>query len=680
MNEHLEYFAAKDKFQLAADLESKITAWSEGISSSGLKDRWIKSYRYYYGRQFGGRSFAGDSGISEAGESGELKLVTVNHYRNLLKHIHILTTNQKPAFDVRAINSDLKSLQQAKLANNILDAYLREKRLARYLKNAAEHALVFGKGFVYVTWDTTLGNPHTVKDVENQSGTVTQQIQYEGDVLVRTPSVFDVYNDQTSEDFSKIEWVVIREWKNKFNLAIRYPEEQDKILSLKTKSEMEKSIKMSFQDLDETSDVPVYAFYHKRTDALPNGRFVLFCDNETVLYDGPIPYDGLPIYRIVPGEIFGTTEGYTDGFDLLGLQEVVNTLVSSVFSNQSAFAIQNILLPEGCNVTEEQIGQGLRAIRYNPQAGVPSALQLTNSPPEVFELIKLIVSTMETVSGVNAVSRGNPEASMGKGSSGAALALIQSMAVQYMSGFQQSWAELLEDTGTSILKLLKAFAKTDRMIAMAGKVNRGAMQSFSGSDLDRVERVVVDVGNPMSKTTAGKVSMAENLLDKGMVKTPQEYINVMNTGTLDPLTEAPQAELDLVRQENERMMDGSQVQAIVGDSHVLHMQEHKALLANPEVRLNSPIAAQVVAHIQEHMNLYKTQDPMWSMISGEPPPPPGPPMPPPPPGPPGMSVSSNPSGPPGNGGGGPPLIPQEMSPQDAPNPAGVIPAQPPQVA
>jgi hypothetical protein len=250
------------------------------------------------------------------------------------------------------------------------------------------------------------------------------------------------------------------------------------------------------------------------------------------------------------------------------------------------------------------------------------------------------------------------------------------MAVQYMSGFQQSWAELLEDCGTAILKLLKTYAKTERMIAMAGKVNRGAMQSFTGSDLERVERVVVDVGNPMSKTTAGKLQMADQLLERGLIKTPQEYMNVMNAGTLEPLTEAPQAELDLIRQENERMMDGSQVQAIVGDSHVLHMQEHKALLSNPEVRLNSPIAAQVVAHIQEHMNLYKTQDPMWSMISGEPPPPPQAPMPPPPgpPGPMSPSININPDS--AGGGSMPPM--DQMNPQEMPNPAGVMPAQPPQ--
>jgi len=51
-------------------------------------------------------------------------------------------------------------------------------------------------------------------------------------------------------------------------------------------------------------------------------------------------------------------------------------------------------------------------------------------------------------------------------------------------------------------------------------------------------------------------------------------------------------------------------------------------LSNPMIRANEEIVGQILSHIQEHKNLYQTQEPIWSQIAGDPPnqtpPPPGP--------------------------------------------------------
>ena len=47
------------------------------------------------------------------------------------------------------------------------------------------------------------------------------------------------------------------------------------------------------------------------------------------------------------------------------------------------------------------------------------------------------------------------------------------------------------------------------------------MKEFTGDDLTSVNRVIVDVGNPLARTTAGRVEMAEQLLQMGVIKTPQ---------------------------------------------------------------------------------------------------------------------------------------------------------------
>src|SRR6185503_15483635 len=119
--------------------------------------------------------------------------------------------------------------------------------------------------------------------------------------------------------------------------------------------------------------------------------------------------------------------------------------------------------------------------------------------------------------------------------------------LQFMSGLQQSYVALVEDLGTGIINILKDYADTPRIVAITGKTNRTYMKEFVGDDLNSVSRVIVDVGNPISGTTAGRVEMAEQLLQMGLIKNPQEYIAVINTGNLDMMTEDTQSQINLIK-------------------------------------------------------------------------------------------------------------------------------------
>jgi hypothetical protein len=655
-----EYFAKESSDKLASLMGEKLTEYRQYLGQSGLKAKWRKAYRLYYGRHFAKNSpISGlDSDILRLGDRGEIAAFAANHFRNLIKHVLAMTTSQKVVYDCKAVNSDSKSILQAKLGNQILDAYMQQMRLGRHMKTAAEHAQVFGKGFVVPSWDTMAGQPYSrtvVMDDLGQpkiddDGNIMEKVVYEGDIDMFTPSAFDVYVDPALDDFNALEWYNVRRPRNKFNLAEQYPQLRDEILDFEDAESAEQYIGMTGANFNESSLVWLNYFYHKRTPAMPNGRLVIFLSDDIVLYDGPMPYDNLNLFRIVPGDIFGTTEGYSDAFDVIPINEAINVLLSTIFTNQQAHGIQKVWVREGSNLTAQQISKAL-AVLKSPEK--PEAINLTATPKEVFDNVALLTRLAETMMGVNSVVRGDPDSSL---KSGVALGLVQSMAVQYSSQFQASWAQIHEDVGTFLISILKQFAKTERLIAMAGKRNRSYMSAFSGKDLANINRVSVDLGNPVSRTLAGKMQMAEDLLGKGMIKTPQEYMTVLESGNLEPLTEGQDAENTLIRQENEALMDGKPVRAIPGDQHLLHSQEHKALLADPAIRINGQHVEKVLSHIQEHVQLYKTQDPVFAMISGEPPAPMPPPMAPPP----GAPTGPQPQGP-GEGG-----APMPMSSGPAP--------------
>lgn len=581
-----KYFAALDSDEIASELMKRVEDYQEYLLTSGRLDLWRRSYEYYYKPSIKG------SKLNKAGEQGEYTTMNVNHYRNLLLHLKTMTTQQRPAFEPRATNTDYKSQAQTILASGLLDYYMREKKLERILKIGVEHGLVFGEGFVRAEWDASLGEVYGINP--DTQGEIRQ-----GDIKYTNFNPIDVTRDFTKDNSTDHDWYILTTYKNRYTLAAKYPDLAEKILDLPSRTDLERDVNLLQSYMEESDDVPVYEFYHRPTAALPDGRVVVCCADDVVLLDGALPYRDLPVYRISPEDQINTCFGYTVGFDLIPVQEAIDSLYSTVITNQSTFGVQNIAIPAGHNLSVTQIAGGLNLIEYDSKLGKPEPLNLTSTPPEIFNFITQLEQLSETLSGVNSVARGNPEASL---KSGSALALVQSMAIQFSIGLQQSYASLLEDLGTATINMLRDFASVPRIAIIAGKSQRSLMEEFTGDDLDLVNRVTVDMGNALSRTTAGKVQLAENLLQNGLIKTPEEYIMVMSTGKLEPAIEGQQAELLNIKAENEELSSGRYVPVMITDEHKIHIQEHKAILASPEARRNPELIANVTKHLQEHLD------------------------------------------------------------------------------
>jgi hypothetical protein len=623
------YFATLKQSDLLPKLVEKIKDFNMDAERSGKMSRWLKLHKLYFGEHLG-ETGSRSTAIQYTGSNGELAAFGVNHTRNLIKHVLALATQQKPSYDPRAKNTDIASLQQARLANNILDSYTSEKRLGRHQSQAAERSLVYSSAYLYMTWDQSTGKPYSIEETQSENGDVKEKVVYEGDVSVIAKSPFDVIHDISLKDWSQAQWVVVREYENRWNLAARHPELANDIISASENDDLEsKALNLGAQftnliDNKERDLIPVYHFYHIRCDAILNGRYVKFINDKVALFDGPIPYtERLPVLRMVPGEKFDCVDGYTDANDIMVLQEAMNVLMSTTFTNQQALAVQAIWMPDGCEISPTQVGKGMVVLKGGPPGSEPKPLQLTNTPPEIFKNMEVIEGAMEKLMGINSVVRGDPSQSL---KSGVALARLQAMAIQYISNFQKAWAELLEDSGTFLLQLLRDFAKTERMVALAGRHNKGAMQSFTGDDLNMIERVAVDLGNPIQNTTAGKIEMAESLMSHGAIGA-KEYIQVATTGNLDTAIEAPESQKELIRKENEQLMEGKPVKALVGDAHIMHCQEHLTVINDPLLRSKAAegdpsyqaIVEAVLMHVDEHKSLYQTQEPFYTMLTGEPP-------------------------------------------------------------
>lgn len=600
MKSENQYFAILSPKDLAAHVIKLKDNYYEYLESSGHLELLRTSFYTYFkpGLRFGK--------LLKSGKNNEYIEHVSNHFRNLIQHSLSLVCGQRPHFEPKATNTDYKSQLQTQLANGLLEYYNRMKKMERFIKAATESALIYGEGFVYVGWNPTLG-----ATIGNHPDTGAPL--YEGDVEFKNLHTLDIIRDIHKNENQVHNWVIVRNIRNKYDLAAKFPELSDRILSVKNDKDLQYRIDLQdrqlSRDLMQSDDIFVYSFIHRQTEALPSGRYCELIDSDIVLFDGPLPYRELPIYRVAPGERTGSFLGYTNAFDLLPLQDALDKLYSTVVTNQAAFGVQNIAVPKGNDLNVAQLSGGLNIIEYDAKAGPPVPLQLTQSPPETFTMIELIKSDMETIFGIASVVRGNPEESL---KSGSALALVQSTSIQFSQNLQQSYVQLLEDVGTAVINLLRDYASTKRVALIAGKSNRAAMKEFKGDDLSLINRVVVDMGNPLSRTTAGRVNIAEQLIQLGMIKNPQQYLEVLTTGRIEPIYESEVASLNLIRSENEKLSDGVPVIVLATDDHQNHIAEHLSILASPEIRERPEIVEVVLAHVQQHQLFLMPQMPQAS--------------------------------------------------------------------
>ena len=125
--------------------------------------------------------------LQSGGDQGELTTLSINHFRNLLSHLETMTVQQRAAFEPRATNSDVKSQSQVILAAGLLDYYMREKKMERYLVQATKEALIYCEAFLRVTWDATAGEEHGLTPMGTPA--------YEGDIKYSVYTPLDCIRD-----------------------------------------------------------------------------------------------------------------------------------------------------------------------------------------------------------------------------------------------------------------------------------------------------------------------------------------------------------------------------------------------------------------------------------------------------------------------------------------------------
>ena len=610
-----EYYWCKPTLECVQAVVKKGSDYYQYITATGKMALWRLCFEQY------NRGFITLGSVSRGGTEGELLNLPINEFRNIVDHVIGLATHDKIAFEPQPVNNDYTTAAQVTLAKGILGDYTRNKGMDDVCDHTAQNAYIFGEGSVVKLFNENLGDLKYV-DAPNQ------KIYRKGDIQFLEVNPTNLIRDIHIQQFKDNQWFIVRLFVNKYDLAAQYPDKAKEICEHAISSDWDNT-RITATRGEKSDLIPLFLAFHMKTSALPFGRQLVYIDGNLWLEDGHLEYREFPVFTNMPSPVESINFGYTIAFDLLPLQQVLDIIDGGCATNLSNFLVSNILVPDGCNLGVADLVGSMNLLKYNSQNGKPEPLNLVEFPKEAVPFRAFIVQRMEVLAGINSTNRGQADEKI---TSGTMAALYASQAIHFNSKFQKSHSIFCGNLATGILHDLQDHPDDMRTGLVAGKGNKSYLKEFYGSDVNMIDRVTVVVGSPFSQTDAGKIQMAQDLMGSQKGLDPKEYLEVVETGSLEPLIEGPHRELMFIKGENEKLSEGGVCKAVLTDDDATHITEHKNVLADPGLRLsNDPQAAKVVnntlTHIAEHEQNYQikmTKRPILLQLLGQAPPPPPP--------------------------------------------------------
>lgn len=589
-----EYFAAipfDQPQRLGDEMKLKIDAWRRWGTSSGVFALQQKMFKNYYGYSGMGNS---SQTILGGGAEGELSLMKVNDLRKLLQEQLVTVTSQRPAGIARAVNSDVQSLNSAKIGTAIAEYYMTEANFEADFVKACEMGLLLGEGFVESFWDKDVGDPIAV-DPD------TGKPEMSGDWKIRIHCPWNAARD-VGANIKDQHWYILSFKANKFDLAAKYPKFADRIIAC-TQSEYNQRLELN-KIPDDSDEIYANLLIHDRTPAVPDGRYSLLIGDDVVL-DTTLPYKDFPVDRMSPSDVIDGITGYTTAFDMLAAEQATDALASIILTNNVTFGGQSIVGPQGAELKVSDIAKGVRYFELPPDmVDKLKPLQMTKTAPETYQFLSMLRSMKAELTG-NVTNVLGQQAV--QGASGSAMALIQAQAIQFNSGAQRSYYRLISSQMTKGIFILAKYADTPRVARIVGKAKSIGLKEFkyTGQDLNSISSIIFEMTNAVSQTMGGKLTMAQDLMNAGQITNPKQYLTVATTGNLDAMTMPDELDQMLLIEENEWLSEGKPVVAIITEIHADHIKAHRSVLSSPKAKENPEVVQATLEHIQDHINLWQ---------------------------------------------------------------------------
>lgn len=593
-----EYWAAEPDEALPDLMKRRIRFYSDHIRDTGRLRLWQRSSACYYGYDPDG-GWARSSAVSFGGEQGETTLVRINHYGALIRLVHVYISGTRPAFESRAANNDSDSVKQVAIADTLLDYNLTHGGFEDAALKALRFALRNCEGWLEVGWDSDAGEDYAADELGNVAKSGAPRF------LAHHP--IDVIRDPMLRSCTAFPWLILRRWESRWDMMAKYPEHAQMLRDLATNDSTRYGVDATWRDKGAQGTandrIPVFELHHPSSLALPGGRFALMAGDKLLGPSTPYPFPELPLILMTPEEEEDMPFGFSNLLDLLAPQIAYDSVMSTQVTNHDAFGVQSVWTKKGDDLDVEMLSGGMRHMQSIEK---PEPVQLTATSEHSYKLRDQLKEDIDALAAMPSIARGEESGSV---KSGSHAALVHSLALQAQSGGQRTYAAALERAASLLIRLYQEFGSTPRTAELVGSENALDLKSFTGKDVQSVQRVEVNLADPVTRTADARKEIADKFMatpgpNGAPLITAPQYFDIIKTGRLEQTIDPAANEQENIRAENERLVGGKPVLASKTDDPIQHLLGHKAVLDRPATREDQVLFAAVAAHIDEHMQIW----------------------------------------------------------------------------
>jgi len=466
-------------------------------------------------------------------------------------------------------NSDRKA---AEMGERLFEYWWHELDLTNKLQQALMYSLT-SKGYWKVSWDPLAGkpmrftiNPEDGQPIVNESvrelfiaelrtmGIDQREFERQvnlGDVCVETLRGEDVWLSPGAKDPQEADYAICRHTMSPEEIKARWkkdiepdtlPSEHDSLLTF-GQIKLEKQVSNLLKD--------VYVGYFRPTAALPQGRYVVWVEDQNeILADTPwqYPFQELPLVQF-PGQ---GPEDRPLISDARPLQKELNRTISQIVMHKNLTVRPQMLAPVN-SLTNKLTTEPGAVNYYNPVAGQkPEWRDMPSLPNSVFEVLQNIQTRLDRLFNLQAVSRGDVPPNV---EAGIAIDLLQEAAVDQVAPLILRIEHNLAVTGMMLAKLAQEFYIEPRLLKIKGPSGSNQVHHFKQADLQGGFTFHAEAGSGLPRTRAGRLARIEKLINLG-VMTPVQAARELDLADMRSITASMAVDEDHATREHDKMLHG----------------------------------------------------------------------------------------------------------------------------
>lgn len=565
---------ALSQLSTAKDLSEYASSLRRGRAR--LERDWKLNLAYYRGNQYkfyNPRSGRIESLAVQDGEKPRYRVRIVSN--QIAPGVHSLLskfTKTKPVWGASPGDGSDKSLKAAEMSEALLDYWWSDLNMSDKLAEAITWSLLAGNGYWKISWDAHAGKPMRFlldpmgrpilnnaieeefrAELDRAGIRPEEKIVYMGELRIDAFSPFDVYGDPLAKRFED----------GRFAICVHHldPDEVFTRWGVRVKpdavtADPTNTLPMRNAEAAKELNVKrVWIGYFRPTPALPNGRYVAWCENpEQVLADGPWPYpvNMLPVVQFpgirVPGSI------YDDAVvtHARPLQKELNRTLSQIIEYKNLTIKPRVWAPIG-SLRQRLTTEPGNVYEYKPIGDHrPEIERLPAMPPYVFEHLKDVSSRIRDQFSLTEVTEGSVPPNV---EAGIAIDLLQEMATDRIAPTVALMEDALSRGGQIMLTLAQRFYQEPRLMKIKGSSGSIQVKRFSQADIAGNITIHVEAGSGLPRTRAGRQARILKLMEIGVIP-PNRAYKYLDLADLKGIDAQMRADEDQAYREHDKIIKG----------------------------------------------------------------------------------------------------------------------------